>query len=151
MLFQTHDTWEVVGPIYQSIDPPGCRRFGMVEILLRVPIYIVEVCQTCPSEEISLWSQYLFTDFDEVWQFLCASQHEAFRMSLLLARHENSDYEYSVSTVTEAYAVRNKSGEKGRLFICKDGRHYVSDLTGDSKVFEMTLLFKADTPRPPED
>lgn len=150
MLLCAHDSWEVHDPVLTAFDPPGSHRYALMEILLHQALFLVEaVPANRPGDEPAPWSRYLLTGFDDVRQFLASNRLKDYAVSILLPRHANADYEYMVSTVTEAYEAKDPTGQRALLFICANGRRFWEASAGvasEDALTDRVLIFQKGKP-----
>ena len=153
MFLQTHDNWEICDLFFQALDPPGTRRYTMMEIALSLPLFLLEAAASPDSDnEPVLWQEFLLTKFDDVQDFLSSNELEDYRLSLLLPRYMNKTYEFTISTVTEVYTGTVPDDRRCNLFVCTDGRHFL-DASGtwqEKDLIDKALVYKRDKPVAPE-
>lgn len=139
----TNERWEIREPLLLAIEPPGTRRYVMVEIGLNVPLFLAEVVVSADPDEGSLWQTFLLADFNNVISLLSANPLKDYAVSLFLPRYESDDYEHSISTIIEAYQGKDVSGASVFLYVCANGRRFLdsshrqndTDLTGKVLVY----------------
>lgn len=147
MILHVNDNWEINNPVLKAIDPPGTRRYMMVEISLNVPLFLLEaIVSAGEGSEPSLWQKFLLSDYEDVQGFLLANDLQDHRISLLLPRYKNKDDEFAISTITEIYAGLLPDGQRCRLFVCANGRRELDTLGAweEDNLVEKTLVYRKD-------
>lgn len=150
MLLQTHENWEIEDPYLKIIDPPGTRRYAMVEFALSVSMFIVEALAPSDSADAPhCWQEFLLSDFNDVRAMLKKNPFEQARVSILLPRWADSTFEYTISTILEAYDATTSGGTRGHVYYLADGRRYVDFFPQNPEedaVTTQNLVLKCDRP-----
>lgn len=101
--------------------------FGRDEVVIpavrmgETPVFILDyVCFVGESRHVK---RIMFSDYYDVADFLEDSNHNGYKISLLVMRDQNMG-EFYISDLVEVFVAEDEYGQEVLIYQCKDGRRH---------------------------
>jgi hypothetical protein len=122
-MFHTYDEWEgrggskVIGALFEQ---PGLRRYQCFQVPINLQLFHIDV-GTGGDEKLD-WSRWIFSNFDDVLDFLLNEHVTKVRISLQTRRLDDQSYE--IIRIREILTVLTKDDRSGYIFVGVNGSRY---------------------------
>lgn len=136
MNFRANAQWQVQDPIADLLALSGECRYRMVELLLQVPVYILEMALS-DEDDAPTWQRFLLDTLDDALSAVEQCAPMDYAISILLPRSHTANRDLYVGTVEEVREGAGSFGNRVRCYIFKDGREYLEpddELPRDARV-----------------
>jgi len=123
MNFRANEQWRVKDPIADLLALSGEHRYRMVELLLHVPVYILEMAMP-DGDGASIWQRFMLDTVDDALAVVEQCAPLDFVISMLLPPTHTGKRESYLGMVEEVKEGVGSNGNRLRCYTFRDGREY---------------------------